>query len=142
MNESIPTAIASGLQSGLPVLLVQFLVTVALWVVGIACYTAITPFRERALVARGNTAGGIVYSGSVIALAIPLAATLATSTAVLDIIVWGIVALILQLLAFAFATLIFRHLRPEIEAGNVAAALSLVGLQIAVALLNAGAMSG
>jgi putative membrane protein len=142
MNQSIPTAIANGLQSGLPVLLLQFLVTVALWAVGIACYAAITPFREREMVARGNPAGGIVSAGSMIALAIPLAATLATSTAVLDIIVWGIVALILQLLAFAVATLVFHHLRPEIEAGNVAAALSLVGVQIAVALLNAGAMSG
>lgn len=142
MNDSILTAIASSLQSGLPVLLLHFLVTVALLAIGVACYMAITPFRERELVARGNLAGGIVYAGSVVALAIPLAATLANSRVVLDIVVWGIVALILQLLAFAFATVLLRHLRAELEGGNVAAALSLVGLQIAVALLNAGAMSG
>jgi putative membrane protein len=33
-------------------------------------------------------------------------------------------------------------LRTMIEGGNVAAALVLIGIQIAVALLNAGAMSG
>lgn len=142
MDAPTLASIADSLQSGLPVLLLQFLVTVALLCVGVICYMGITPFRERELVARGNPAGGIVYGGSVVALAIPLAATLATSTVVLDIVVWGIVALILQLLAFAVATLLFRNLRAEVEAGNVAAALSLVGMQIAVALLNAGAMSG
>lgn len=142
MNQSLLTSIADSLQSGLPVLLLHFLVTVALLAVGVACYTGITPFRERQMVMRGNPAGGIVYGGSIVALAIPLAATLANSRVVLDIVVWGIVALILQLLAFAFATLLFRDLRAEVEAGNVAAALSLVAVQIAVALLNAGAMSG
>ncbi len=142
MDGSMLASIANSLQSGLPVLLLHFVVTVALLGIGVACYTGITPFPERELVARGNPAGGIVYGGSIVALAIPLAATLANSTVVLDIVVWGIVALILQLLAFAFATLLLRNLRAEVEAGNVAAALSLVGLQIAVALLNAGAMSG
>ena len=142
MDGSMLASIANSLQSGLPVLLLHFAVTVALLFIGIACYMGITPFHERELVARGNPAGGIVYGGSIVALAIPLAATLANSTVVLDIVVWGVVALILQLLAFAFATLLLRNLWAEVEAGNVAAALSLVGLQIAVALLNAGAMSG
>jgi putative membrane protein len=142
MDQPTLASIASSLQSGLPVLLVQFLVTAALLAAGVVCYMGITPFRERDLVARGNVAGGIVYAGTIIALAIPLAATLANATVVLDIVVWGIVALILQLLAFALATLLFRDLRAQLEAGNIAAALSLVGLQIAIALLNAGAMSG
>jgi putative membrane protein len=142
MSESVFAAIGNSLQSGLPLLLLHFLVTAVLLAIGVACYMAITPFRERELVARGNTAGGVVFLGSIIALAIPLAATLANSRVVLDIVVWGIVAVILQLIAFGVASLLLRHLRQELEAGNVAAALSLVGLQIAIALLNAGAMSG
>jgi putative membrane protein len=77
-----------------------------------------------------------------IALAIPLAATLASSTHTLDILLWGLVALVIQLAAFVVATLLIRGLRGMIEAGNVAAALVLIGIQIAVALLNAGAMAG
>jgi putative membrane protein len=83
-----------------------------------------------------------VLAGGLIALAIPLAATLATSGFALDILIWGAVALVLQLLAFAAAALLIRGLRGMIEAGNVAAAWLLVGFQIAVALLNAGAMAG
>jgi putative membrane protein len=103
---------------------------------------AITPFHEAKLIREGNAAAGIVLAGTLIALAIPLAATLATSRFALDILIWGIVALVLQLLVFAAATLMIRGLRGMIEAGNVAAAWMLVGLQIAVALLNAGAMAG
>jgi putative membrane protein len=135
-------SIFSTLQQGLPVLVEQFAVTLALLGIGIACYTLLTPFNERRMVAEGNVAAGIVVAGTLIALAIPLAATLASSTHTLDILLWGLVALIIQLVTFVVATLLIRGLRGMIEAGNVAAALVLIGIQIAVALLNAGAMAG
>jgi putative membrane protein len=134
--------ILNSLQTGLPVLLLQFATTLVLLGLGVACYMVITPFNERKLVKEGNVAAGIVLGGTMIALAIPLAATLATSAAALDILLWGAIALILQLVAFAAATALIGGLRSMIEAGNVAAALTLVGIQVAVALLNAGAMAG
>ena len=134
--------IVGTLQSGLPVLLLQFATTLALLAMGMACYAAATPFREWRLVREGNVAAGVVLAGTFVALAIPLAATLATSLVTLDIVLWGLVALVLQLLTLAAATLLFRGLRGMIEAGNAAAAAVLAGIQIAVALLNAGAMAG
>jgi putative membrane protein len=135
-------SIFATLQQGLPVLVEQFAVTLALLGIGIVCYTLLTPFNERRMVAQGNVAAGIVVAGTLIALAIPLAATLASSTHTLDILLWGLVALVIQLAAVVVATLLIRGLRGMIEAGNVAAALVLIGIQIAVALLNAGAMAG
>lgn len=136
------SAILSTLGSGLPVLALQFAVTLALLVVGVAIYTALTPFNERALVAAGNTAAGIVLAGTLVALAIPLAATLATSTVTLDILLWGIVALAIQLATFRLAAMLLPGLREMIERDNAAAACVLTGIQLAVALLNAGAMAG
>ena len=130
------------LRAGLPVLVLQFAVTLALLGLGVAVYMAITPFHETRLIREGNAAAGIVLGASLVALAIPLTATLATSRVTLDIVVWGLVALVLQLLAFACASLLIRGLRGMIEAGNLAAAWLLAGLQLAVALLNAGAMAG
>ncbi len=130
------------LTTGLPVLLAHFAVTLALLGVGVACYTALTPFHEQELVRSGNTAAGIVLGGNFVALAIPLAATLATSLVVLDIVVWGLVALVVQLVAFVAAARLIPGLRGMIETGNTAAACMLVGIQVAVALLNAGAMAG
>jgi len=130
------------LTTGLPVLLAHLAVTLALLGVGVACYNALTPFHEVGLMREGNTAAGIVLGGNFVALAIPLAATLATSLVTLDIVVWGIVALLVQLLAFVAAARLIPGLRGMIEGGNTAAACMLVGIQVAVALLNAGAMAG
>ena len=130
------------LTTGLPVLLAHFAVTLALLGVGVACYNALTPFHELGLVREGNTAAGIVLGGNFVALAIPLAATLATSLVTLDIVIWGLVALVVQLIAFVAAARLIPGLRGMIESGNTAAACMLAGIQVAVALLNAGAMAG
>src|SRR5579875_3803630 len=127
---------------GLPVLAIQFAVALGLLGVGAACYMAVTPFNEVRLIRNGNNAAGIVAAGTLVALAIPLSVTLATSLVTLDIVIWGGIALVIQLLAFALATTFIRGLRGMIEAGNSAAATLLVGIQLAVALLNAGAMAG
>lgn len=140
--ESTFGSILNALGTGLPVLLGQLAATLVLLALGVAVYTFITPFEERRLVAEGNAAGGLTLGGSIVALAIPLAATLATSTVVLDILLWGAVALILQLVAFAAATMLIRGLRQQIEAGNVASAATLVGVQLGVALINAAAVAG
>ena len=72
----------------------------------------------------------------------PEARTGTTSLVTLDILVWGLIATLIQLLAFAAATALLRGLRDQIEAGNLAAASALVGIQLAVAVVNAGAMAG
>lgn len=135
------SAIADALGSGLPRLLLQFIVAIALLLAGVAIYTAFTPYKERELVRRNNSAGGVVYAGTIVALAIPLASLLATTGYVLDIVVWGIIALLIQLATLAAVSLLLlRHLRTMIEAGNIAAALTVAAAQIAVALLNAAVM--
>jgi putative membrane protein len=133
-------AIVDALGSGLPRLIVQVVVCAVLLGVGVAIYVRLTPFHEREMVADGNAAAGTVLAGAILALAIPLAAMLATSGTLLDIVVWGVVALILQLVTLGVVVLAMRNFRGMIEGGNIAAAITLAGAQIAVALLNAAAM--
>ena len=133
-------AILAALGSGLPMLLIQFVLVLALLVAGIFIYMAITPFRERELVSNGNTAAATVLGGALVALAIPLAALLATTGALLDILVWGVVAVLLQLLTVAIVLHLSRGMRMMIEAGQVAGAIPLVAAQLSIGLLNAAAM--
>lgn len=135
-------AVLAALSAGLPSLLLHFIVALVLLVVGIRLYMAITPFDERRLIDAGNTAGGIVLASAVIGLALPLAATLATSGLVVDILLWGSVAIVLQLVTFGVIAAVLRGLRGQIENGNVAVASTLAAAQIAVGLLNAAAVSG
>jgi len=135
-----PANVLAALGQGLPMLLLQFAVVLVLLIVGMLVYMAITPFHERELMQRGNAAAATVLGGALVALAIPLAALLATSGAVLDIVVWGIVAVILQLVTVLVVSLLLRGMRTMIEAGQVAAAIPLVAAQLSIALLNAAAM--
>ena len=133
-------AILDALGSGLPKLIVQFVTCAVLLAIGVAIYVRVTPFREREMVEHGNAAAGTMLAGAILALAIPLAAMLATSGTFLDVLVWGIVALILQLITLGVVALVMRNFRTMIEGGNIAAAVTLAGAQISVALLNAAAM--
>lgn len=128
--------------SGFPVLLVQLAATTALFVVGLAIYVWVTPYREVKLLRDGNVAAAIALSGQMLALAIPLGAMLAHSVTLPDILLWGIVTLILQLIAFAAVALVVRNLPAAIERGEIAPALVLATAQIVAGIFNAAAMSG
>lgn len=141
MDTSLGSILAA-LSTGLPVLIGHIIIVLLLLAAGVTVYLRLTPYDEMALAHDGNAAGGLSFAGAVIALAIPLAATLATSAAVIDIVLWGVVALILQLLAFLVASRLIPDLGDRIRKGNVASATMLVGVQIGVALINAAAMAG
>ncbi|MGC2203426.1 MAG: DUF350 domain-containing protein [Stellaceae bacterium] len=139
-SDNTGPTILDALGSGLPMLLLQFLLVLALLVAGIFIYMAVTPFHERELLRNGNPAAATVLGGALVALAIPLAALLATTGALLDILVWGVVAVLLQLLTVVILLHLLRGMRAMIEAGQVAAAIPLVAAQISIGLLNAAAM--
>jgi putative membrane protein len=132
--------VLAALGQGLPMLLLQFAMVLVLLVVGMLIYMAVTPFHERELVRQANPAAATVLGGALVALAIPLAALLATTGSLLDIVVWGGVAVVLQLVTVMVVLLLLRGMRTMIEAGQVAAAIPLVAAQLAIALLNAAAM--
>ncbi|MGD9615337.1 MAG: DUF350 domain-containing protein [Alphaproteobacteria bacterium] len=135
-----PANVLGVLGRSLPVLLANFGLVLGLLIIGILVYMVVTPFHERELMRDGNTAAATVLGGALVALAIPLAALLATTGGLLDILVWGIVAVVLQLVTVSVFSLLMRRTRTQIEAGQVAAALPLVAAQISIGLLNAAVM--
>jgi putative membrane protein len=135
-----PANVLGVLGRSLPLLLANFGLVLGLLIIGILIYMAVTPFRERELMRDGNTAAATVLGGALVALAIPLSALLATTGGLLDILVWGVVAVLLQLVTVSIVSLLMRGMRGMIEAGQVAAAIPLVATQISIGLLNAAVM--
>lgn len=135
-------SIIQALSSGLPVLFLQLATASLVLAAGIAIYTAITPYHELKLVREGNVAAAIAFTGAVVSMALPICVTLATSLVTLDIVVWGTVAVVLQLAAFLGASRLVGGMRQMIEANNCAAATVLLGVQLGAALLNAAALAG
>jgi putative membrane protein len=131
----------ASLLAGLPVLLVHLAVTTGLLLGGVALYVRLAPYHELECIRAGNPAAAIVLSGQTLGLAIPLAAMLASSVDVADIVLWGFVTIILQFIAIVAVRLSIHHLPALIKRGEIAPALVLGCAQIAAGILNAAAMS-
>jgi putative membrane protein len=134
--------VLQSLLAGLPVLLLHFGVTVAMLALGVTIYIWLTPYPEIALIRQGNTAAAVSMSGAVLGLALPLAICLASSVNVYDIIVWGVVTLMVQLIAYRVMDLLLRELPKRIENDEIGPALLLVAVKIGVAAINAAAIAG
>ncbi len=139
---SDPTPIIQSLIAGLPVLLLHLGTATAVWAGALLLYIWITPHRELALIREGNEAAAISFGGAAIGLAVPLAFCLRASLNVWDILIWGSVILILQLIAFRVLDFMLKDLPKRIENDERAAAIFLAMSKFAVAALNAAAVSG
>jgi putative membrane protein len=103
-------------------------------------YTAVTPYKELKLIRDGNNAAAISLSGALLGFALPVASTVANAVNILDMIVFAIVATVVQLIVFAIARLVLPGLTGSIEDGNTAKATYLAAISISVGMLNAAAL--
>jgi putative membrane protein len=141
-DDAMIETVLGSLASGLPKLLGHFVAAAAIYAAGMAAYLRLTPYHELDLVRRGNVAAAITLAGAIVGLAIPIAMTLATSVNAADILVWGAASAMLQAAAFGVASLALRDLPAAVERGDVASACIVAATQLAVGIVNAGAMAG
>lgn len=127
---------------GFPVTLLHLAVTLFLLMVGVTAYALLTPHKEIQHIREGNAAAAISFGGVMVGLSIPLAMSLAASTTVVEIAVWGVATLVLQLLAYRVTDMLLRGLPQRIHEGEVAAAALLVAAKLAVAVILAAAVAG
>lgn len=127
---------------GLPVLLLHLAVSIAVFLLALFIYLWLTPHKEMALIREGNQAAAISLGGAAVGLAIPMAFCLKASVNVWDVAVWGAVTLLIQVIAFRAVDLVLHGLPKRIEHDEKSAAIFLAMMKIAVAMLNAAAVSG
>jgi putative membrane protein len=127
--------------AGFPDFIIQFAVALGLFIVSLFIYTVMTPHKELALIRAGNPSASLAYGGVIVGLAIPLGSCLAHSFGLFDLLIWGVVTLLIQLLAFRFADIFLRGLPRRIAEGDVAAAVFLMSIKIGLALIMAGAVA-
>lgn len=135
-------AVIDSLLSGLPYLVLHLAVTLAMLGIGAWLYEKITPIRELDLIRAGNVAAAVSYSGALLGLAIPLAVCMAASINVVDIVVWGVVALALQLAVVRLVEAILGGLWHRIEGNEIGPAILVAAVKLSVAAVNAAAISG
>jgi putative membrane protein len=128
--------------TSVPKFLGYLLVALALAGAFVFVYMRVTPYNEVELVKKGNVAAALNIVGAFLGFCAPLASTIAHSISVLDVVMWAIVALIVQI-AVHFAT---RWLVPGVvrmieEEANVAAGFLAGGLAFGIGTLNAACLT-
>ena len=127
--------------NNLPYFLSYFVSAVVLLAVFLFIYSKITRHDEWTLLAKGNTAAAVSLSGATLGFALPLASVIAHAASILDLLVWAVVAMIVQLLSYFLVVAVQRDMTAAIERGEMAPAVVLAAGGVVMGVLNAACLT-
>jgi len=104
-------------------------------------YCWITPYDELKLVRQGHVAPAISFGGALIGFILPLYSAITHSVGFMDMLIWAVVAMVVQLTVFGIVRIFFNNLVREIENNHTAAATLLAFFSVAIGILNAASMT-
>ncbi|MGO7908363.1 DUF350 domain-containing protein [Rhizobium leguminosarum] len=127
--------------AGLPAFLGYFAVGLAAYCVFAVIYTFLTPQKEVQLIRAGNLAAVTAFLGALVGFSLPLASAAANSVSIVDYIIWAVVGILAQILAYYIANFTMTDLHEKITAGNIAAGIWGGGIALVIGILNAACMT-
>jgi putative membrane protein len=105
-------------------------------------YTRLTPHDEFDLIVRQhNATAGLAFGGALIGFAIALAGAIHNTGSAVEFMVWGLVAIASQTLAYLCARLLHPGLSHAVEQNAIASGYLIASISIAAGLLGAACMS-
>jgi len=136
MPSTIPESVAD-----LPYFVACLGIALFLFTLGLAAYVALAARRDMRLIAEGNVAAAAGMTGAFIGFALPLASAVIRSEALLDMLVWGGIALAAQLLVLVGLRLMLSSLVRRMRDGQVASGVFLGAVAVSVGILNAACLT-
>lgn len=121
--------------------LLYFVLAVAFVAAYLAVYVRVTPYREFALIREGSTAAAASLSGSLLGFVLPLASAVIHSVNPLDMAVWAMVALVVQIAVYLAVRRLLPGIVRHIPEGQVGAGVFLGAVSLAAGILNAACMT-
>lgn len=107
----------------------------------LSLYVWITPHRELELIRGGNSAAALQLTGTFLGFAIPVAMVIGHSVSIPDMLMWGVVAAIVQLLVFlVISRLLFRGISSKIDENCTSSGIFVGGMGVGIGVLQAACM--
>lgn len=128
--------------SGLPAFAAWLGLSLGLLVAFVGLYMTVTPPSEIRLIRQGNVSAALCLGGAMLGFALPLASAMVHGSNLVDFLVWGLIAAVVQVLAYVASRLIFRRMAADIVEDHVATAVITAAIALTVGVLNAAAMFG
>lgn len=125
----------------LPHFLAYFGSAVALAVVFLFLYSMATPHKEFTLIGQGNAAAATQLTGTFLGFAVPVAVVIGNSVSIPDMLLWGAVAAVVQLVVFVvIARLLFKQISQKIAEDCMASGIFVGGMGLGTGILQAACM--
>ncbi|MES2676901.1 MAG: DUF350 domain-containing protein [Pseudomonadota bacterium] len=128
--------------SGIPYFLSFLLTALAIVFLGVWVYSRITPYDELELIKKRNISASISLSATIIGITLPIAFCLASSVNIYDLIIWGFVSLIVQILMFFLMDKILKDISQKVQEDNIAATLLYSMSKISSAIILSATIVG
>ena len=125
----------------LPDFLLFFSVSLLLVGLYLVVYTLATSHNEFGLIRQNNIAAALSLGLSLTGFALPLSSAVVHANTIPDLAIWGVVAIVVQLIVYMLVRIVLPNLSARIAAGELAAALFLGAASLAAGVINAAAMS-
>jgi putative membrane protein len=126
---------------GLADFLTFFSLAVVLVAIYLALYTLATAHNEFALIRQNVISAAVALGFSLVGFALPLASAIVHAQNLLDCLVWGVIALAVQIVAYWLVRVVLPNLSERIASGEMAAALFLGAASLTAGVINAAAMT-
>jgi putative membrane protein len=104
-------------------------------------YLWLTPYPELKLIKDGNVAAAISLSGAVLGFTFPLAAAIRNSVHPWDMMLWAVIAGLVQLIVYLAVRYTLINVTRRIPDGQVAAGIVLASISVSAGMLNAACMT-
>ena len=127
--------------AGFDEFLVYFGLAIAFVAMFLFIYSHLTPYAEFKLIREGNVAAAASLSGALIGFSLPLASSIIHSVHPWDMMIWAVIALVVQLLVFLVVRFTMVNVARRIPQGEVAAGVVLASLSVTAGILNAACMT-
>lgn len=127
--------------AGLPAFFAYFGTGAVLLALFVYLYSSVTPHHEWRLIKANEPAAAVAFSGSVLGFVLPLHSAISHSVNLVDCLLWGAVALVVQIATFFVIRILIRDLPERISRGEMASAVLVATLSVAAGLLNAASMT-
>ena len=131
----------TGAIAGLPYFLLYFGIAVGLIALYLFIYGLVTAHNEFDLIRQNVLSASVSLGLSLVGFALPLSSAIVHAEGVLDLLVWGLVAVAVQIVVYWLVRLLLPNLSERIASGELSAALFLGAASVAAGIVNAAAMN-
>jgi putative membrane protein len=126
---------------GLPAFLSYFGSAMLLLLLFGFIYTRLTAHDEFELIRHGKSAAAIALGGSLLAFALPLCSAIVHSVSLIDFLIWGVIALLIQIVTFFAVRVFLTNLSQRISNNELSAGIFVALTSLSVGAINAACMT-